>query len=329
METFSGKARHEVVGMNEQLKNRSSLSKGRLARLMKLKVVGWVRAVGNLFYYAASGFRRRFGLWWQRAGRQMVVKGFVRLAVVAVFCVMAFGLVNYSYRMYSFRQPLGQPSVEQEINLGLGTVRPKPLEEKDPEETVIDGDSEGSEVKLSGRIALGPPPDELFAGEEVASSEGDIEVVAAAVGSRENMLGGIDAAASRPQANPANMIWPVSGQVAVGYGWIRHPVYRDWRFHPGIELATVPGAQVAAVMDGRVRRIQSERTQGLSVTVDHGDGWETTYRGLSQLQVSEGTVVRRGQIIGTAGPGSSSQTGRLVFEIRHGDTPLEPRMYLP
>ena len=79
----------------------------------------------------------------------MVVKGFVRLAVVAVFCVMAFGLVNYSYRMYSFRQPLGQPSVEQEINLGLGTVRPKPLEEK-IQRNVIDGDSEGSEVKLSG-----------------------------------------------------------------------------------------------------------------------------------------------------------------------------------
>ena len=315
--------------MNEQRKKKNGLSTGGLARLMRLKVVGWVRAVGNLLHYAAGSLSRRLSLWWQKAGRKMVVKGFVRLAVVAVFCVMAFGLVNYSYRMYSFRQPLGQPSVDQEISLDLRAVKPEPGEKDLLEETVVDDDSEESETKLSGRIALGPPPEELFAGEGAAPSEGDIEVVAAAVGSREERLGGADAAASRPQANPANMIWPVSGQVAVGYGWVRHPVYRDWRFHPGIELATAPGAQVAAVMDGRVRQIQSEWTQGLSVTVDHGDGWETTYRGLSQLRVSEGAVVRRGQIIGTVGPGSSNQTGRLVFEIRHGDTPLEPRMYLP
>ncbi len=316
--------------MNEPRKKRNSLNAGRLARTIRVRVVGWGRAIGNLFHYAAHGIRSRLSQWWQKAGRKMVVKAFARLAVVAVFCVMAFGLVNYSYRMHSFRQPLGPANVQQEISLDLRTAGPESTE-KEPEgleKAGIEGTSAGSEASLSGRIALGPPPDELFSDGEAAPPDGDVEVIAAAVGSRGEMQGEVGAEVSIPQVNPASMIWPVSGQVAVGYGWVRHPVYRDWRFHPGIELTTAPKAQVAAAMDGRVRRIQSERIQGLSVTIDHGDGWETTYRGLSQLRVSEGAAVRRGQIIGTVGAGSG-QTGRLVFEIRHGGTPLEPRMYLP
>ena len=82
-------------------------------------------------------------------------------------------------------------------------------------------------------------------------------------------------------------------------------------------------------MDGRIEHIQSERTQGLTVTLTHGDDWQTVYRGLAQLRVREGEIVKRGQIIGIVGLGEDSQHGRLLFEIRQGDTPLEPRMYLP
>jgi len=311
--------------MNEQQKKKSRVGIGRMAKLMWVRAVGWGRALGNLFYYGARRLRQRLGPWWQGTGRKMAVSGFVRLAAAAVICVMALGLVNYSYKMYSFRQPLSSPSIKQEAALDYTTAGPD-LPERQPAETVIE---EEAKAELSGRVALGPPPEELFPGQALPELQGDIEVTAAAAGSREEMLSGADTAPSRPPVNPAAMIWPVSGQVSVGYGWIRHPVYRDWRFHPGIELATAPDAQVAAVMDGQVRRIQSDRTQGLSVTVDHGDGWETTYRGLSQLRVKEGLMVSRGQVIGTAGSGAGGEAGRLVFEIRHGDTPLEPRMYLP
>ncbi len=312
--------------MNEQRKKVSSSNTTGFGRLIVMTASSWAGAVGGLFRALAGSMRSRLSLWWQTSGRKMVAKGFVRLAVVAVFSVMAAGLVNYSYRMYSLRQPWGRPSLEQEIALDLSATMPEPVDEKREETAAV---KEETEPRLSGHITLGPPADELFAGRGSVSPDEEIEALAAAVGSRQHLPGEADGATARPQVNPANMIWPVSGQVAVGYGWVRHPVYRDWRFHPGIELTTAPNAQVAAVMDGRVRQVQSQRTEGLSVTVDHGDGWETTYRGLSQLLVREGTVVRRGQVIGTTGPGTSGQTGRLLFEIRHGDTPLDPRMYLP
>ena len=51
---------------------------------------------------------------------------------------------------------------------------------------------------------------------------------------------------------------------------------------------------------------------------------ETTYRGPFSAPGSEGAVVRRGQIIGTVGPGSSNQTGRLRLKSATEILPWSP-----
>ena len=309
--------------MNEQPKKRGIVV-GQLLRRAWVRLVGWGSTISHLVGYATGGLRQRFGGWWQKTGLKMVARGLARLAALILLGVMAFGVVNYTYKMYSFRQPFLEPQLEQGISLDLESVLPgKDMVHQG-------GQEEPSPVtdKSVSHLTLGPEVAELFPIGSEAVDPG-IEAMAASTGSREGLSTGVDVTTSRIQVNPANMIWPTQGQVKVGYGWVRHPVYRDWRFHPGIELSTPTNAPALAVMDGRIEHIQSERTQGLTVTLTHGDDWQTVYRGLAQLRVREGEIVKRGQIIGIVGLGEDSQHGRLLFEIRQGDTPLEPRMYLP
>lgn len=308
--------------MNEQPKKSNGVGGIRLLKLVWVRAIGWASSVSNLAYLVVNGLRRRFGSWWQRVGRTAITKGLSRLAALVILCVMALGVVNYTYRMYSFRQPLVEPQLEQRIGLDLDSVLPHIMNEGKQEEPV-----QASDQSLA-RLTLGPSPEQLFPVINDLPDQG-VEVISTSVDARKERSAEVDRTISQTPVNPANMIWPTQGQVSVGYGWVRHPVYRDWRFHPGIELSTPLNASVLAVMDGQVQQIQSERVQGLMVILKHGDGWETVYRGLSQLRVREGETTKRGQVIGTVGPGEDSQHGRLLFEIRQGNTPLEPRMYLP
>ncbi|NMB47021.1 MAG: M23 family metallopeptidase [Firmicutes bacterium] len=308
--------------MNEQPRKNSGVSGGRLLKLAWVRVIGWGSTISNVLHYAVGGLRRWLGAWWHASGQKVVTRGLVRLAALVIIGVMALGVVNYIYRMYSFRQSFEEPYEEHEFSLDMDSELHYTLDESKREEQVQAGG------ELSGRLVLGSPVTELFP-IDAAAPEPDIEAIAISMGSQDEIPARVDAGVSRTPVNPINMLWPAQGQVTVGYGWVRHPIYRDWRFHPGIELSTSANASVSAVMDGRVQQIQSERVQGLAVILNHGDGWETIYRGLSQLRVREGDMVKRGQVIGTVGPSENSQNGRLLFEIRQGNTPLEPRMYLP
>ena len=307
--------------MSEQPKNTGGVGGWRILRLVWVRMVGWGSTISDFLHYTTTRFRSGWGAWWQEAGRRLIVRGLTRLAALVILGVMASAVVNYTYRAYSLRQHWWDPPVEHGAQLGV-EVAPEVSIPQD-----VSGLASEQDAELSGRLALGPGAEELFSTNS-RDMESGVEVVATSTERFQNLTPGISPE-PRKSVNPANMTWPVQGQVLVGYGWVRHPVYRDWRFHPGVELSTPMHASVQAVMDGRIQQIQSERAQGLVVTIDHGDDWQTVYRGLAQLQVREGQLVKQGQTIGLVGSNEQGQNGRLLFEIRQADTPLEPRMYLP
>jgi murein DD-endopeptidase MepM/ murein hydrolase activator NlpD len=72
--------------------------------------------------------------------------------------------------------------------------------------------------------------------------------------------------------------------------------------HAGTDFACPVGTAVVAAAPGMVVRVAQELDRGgLDVSVDHGGGLLTTHSHLSRADVTEGQVLRRGEVIGLSG----------------------------
>lgn len=118
------------------------------------------------------------------------------------------------------------------------------------------------------------------------------------------------------------ILWPLKGEVAAEYGWYRHPVYQDWRFNSGLELAAAASEQVRSVLPGRVESI-SPSDDGFEVVVTHGSGWQTVYRGIRSVAVKIGDMVDQNQMLAQAG-----EDGRIFFALFYENEPVNPMQYM-
>ncbi|HOB92126.1 MAG TPA: M23 family metallopeptidase [Bacillota bacterium] len=124
------------------------------------------------------------------------------------------------------------------------------------------------------------------------------------------------------------MGWPVVGPVSSRYGWRAHPVYKDTRFHNGIDIAVSVGTPVKATADGVVILSGTSGGYGLTVIIDHGYGVQTLYAHNSRLLVKAGEVVTRGQVISYSGNTGVSTGPHLHYEVRVGGKAVDPSIYM-
>jgi murein DD-endopeptidase MepM/ murein hydrolase activator NlpD len=100
------------------------------------------------------------------------------------------------------------------------------------------------------------------------------------------------------------------------------------RIHTGIDLGVHTGTPVYAAAGGVAHVFRSDTGYGNHVLVAHGGGWFTLYAHLSQSTVREGEAVRRGDPVGLSGSTGFSTGPHLHFEIRYGEHPQDPCIYL-
>jgi murein DD-endopeptidase MepM/ murein hydrolase activator NlpD len=100
---------------------------------------------------------------------------------------------------------------------------------------------------------------------------------------------------------------PAEGEISTEYG-VRRYYNGEWAadyYHRGLDFAAYEGSPVRAAADGRVglvgRVVDGFELHGNTVGIDHGQGVTTMYLHLSAIEVSEGQMVRAGDIIGRVG----------------------------
>lgn len=119
--------------------------------------------------------------------------------------------------------------------------------------------------------------------------------------------------------------WPLTGRVLLKFG-----PFGSGRRNDGINIAADQGAPVLAAADGVVVYAGNDiASYGGLVLIRHGERWTTAYGHASQLLVTRGQAVRRGQLIARAGESGTVDRPQLHFEIREGRKPVDPLLKLP
>ncbi|MGQ0703971.1 MAG: murein hydrolase activator EnvC family protein [Gemmatimonadales bacterium] len=129
-------------------------------------------------------------------------------------------------------------------------------------------------------------------------------------------------------ADLGSLDWPVSGQVLFQFGRDTLPSGGVIRRN-GIGIGAPAGTPVKAVSTGRVALVQRLGTYGLTVVLEHGNGYYSLYMQLGSAAVTTGSLVERGQTIGTVGGENSDYGPHLYFEIRgENQIALDPTDWL-
>lgn len=123
-------------------------------------------------------------------------------------------------------------------------------------------------------------------------------------------------------------IKPVPGNVISGFGVRVHPILRIRKEHTGLDFTAPIGTPVASTADGKVITAgSSSGGYGNQVEIDHGYGLVTKYAHLSEVKVSVGQTVKRGDIIALTGNTGLSSGPHLHYEIVRNDTKIDPVDY--
>ena len=136
-------------------------------------------------------------------------------------------------------------------------------------------------------------------------------------------------AAILPPPGGGAMQWPLRGPITSPYGMRTNPFGGgNMEYHPGIDIGVDVGTPVAAAASGRVIIAGWVSGYGEYVAIDHGGGISTGYGHLSQIFVSVGQDVQRGQAVGASGNTGRSTGPHLIFEVRRNGTPVDPNPFL-
>ena len=143
---------------------------------------------------------------------------------------------------------------------------------------------------------------------------------------RASREGSSDAAKAQPAAEKPDWVHPMPGAATTSCFGQRWGV-----LHAGVDLASPPGTPIQAVGDGTVTHAGWVFPgYGISVMIDHHNGYYTHYAHASEAKVSPGDRVSAGDVIALEGSTGNSTGPHLHFEV-HKDglwNQVEPVQWL-
>ena len=174
---------------------------------------------------------------------------------------------------------------------------------------------------------------------QTASRLAQIERDEARVGS---LVAALEAARKKAEARPnapaptastirtgdfGKLDWPVDGSILYRFGRVVNPNNTSTRWN-GIGIAALQGSPVRAVAAGEVVAAEPIGTYGPTVIVQHGGGDYSVYGSLATVDVRKGTMITKGQVVGTVGATDPDLPSHLHFEIRPKGHAMDPLVWL-
>jgi murein DD-endopeptidase MepM/ murein hydrolase activator NlpD len=120
-----------------------------------------------------------------------------------------------------------------------------------------------------------------------------------------------------------------NSKVESSFADVRNYLYHgkkiDQQVHLGYDLSVTQHVGVQAANDGRVIYAAPLGIYGNCVVVDHGYGLQSIYGHLSEIDVHEGDMVKRGQVMGKSGQTGMAGGDHIHFSMQLEGVQIDPR----
>lgn len=124
-------------------------------------------------------------------------------------------------------------------------------------------------------------------------------------------------------------IQPVQGEITTDYNSMRYTNDNpNPSRHLAIDIANVEGTNILAANNGKVVLAKKLIVTGNTVVIDHGMGIFSSSFHMSEINVTEGTYVSKGDVIGKMGSTGYSTGPHLHFAIWKEGTFLNPWFFI-
>lgn len=129
-------------------------------------------------------------------------------------------------------------------------------------------------------------------------------------------------------------IKPVEGELQKGFAkdtLIYSETLGEWSTHLGVDIKADKTTVVKASASGKVKSIKNDPRYGLSIIIEHADGYQTLYSNLLTAEfVKVEEEVKQGQTIGTVGNTATFEVAdapHLHFEISKDGVQQDPNLF--
>ena len=132
----------------------------------------------------------------------------------------------------------------------------------------------------------------------------------------------------RPEVSVPSRMPLENARMTSDYGMRTHPVLQRRLGHKGVDLAAPTGTPIYATADGFVSKAEAFSSYGNFVSIEHGARIQTRYAHMSRIAVSDGTWVKKGDLIGYVGSTGRSTGPHLHYEVRIDGQAVNPVPYM-
>ena len=129
--------------------------------------------------------------------------------------------------------------------------------------------------------------------------------------------------------------YPVEGEVLKQFAkdnLVYSETLKEWITHNGMDIKAEKASVVKASAEGTVTAIKNDPRYGMTVIIEHVNGFVTRYSNLLTSEfVTVGEKVEKGQTLGTVGNSAAFEIAdetHLHFEILKDNENLDPTLYL-
>jgi murein DD-endopeptidase MepM/ murein hydrolase activator NlpD len=159
----------------------------------------------------------------------------------------------------------------------------------------------------------------------------ELERVSGQIDRKSKRLGALESSLmdKQLQASVYPAGWPTDGGwVSSGFGIRSDPFTGRMAFHEGVDIASRFGSAIKAMGGGVVSFAGPKEGYGVTVEINHGNGYTTRYAHCKTILVRVGDRITKGQEVALVGSSGRSTGPHLHFEVLRDGKSVNPGSYL-